>query len=105
MVSQSVKMNGFLLVKSEAKRANKIERHMLDNLGEWYNTSDFNRLLGKKSFQNKNRMFGVWHYQTKLTLLKLMVYYQKDHPNGYTMEHKRFGNTDYFRIVKVGTDE
>ncbi len=98
MRGESVHMNGFLLVKTEAKRANKLEKHMLDNLGEWFNCTNFCRMLGHKADQ---RRYGPRHYQTKLTLMKLMVYYQKEHPNGYTMEHKTFGNADNFRIIKI----
>lgn len=90
----TVMLGGQFLRGKETIKARKItEYYLKDNL--WGNISDLQRMLGYKV------MGGSAAVCTKNTTMKLMIYYQKEHPNGYTMEYKRYKNGDYFRIVKV----
>jgi hypothetical protein len=92
---RTVMMNGFLLRTSEGITARKIEHHMHKISPEWICISDLNRMMEYKIINGNP---GV---RTKSTVMKLYIYYNKEHPRGYTMEHKRFGMGDYFRIVKM----
>lgn len=94
----TVMINGHLLCGKEVIKARKITEYYL-NGSNWGNISDLQRMLGHKV------MGGTAAVCTKNTVMKLKDYYQKEHPGGYMMEHKRIGNADYFRIVKVGTEE
>jgi hypothetical protein len=92
---KTVMMNGFLLRNKEAIRARRIEQHLKEVSPDWRCPAELNRMLGYKVID------GGPAITTKSTVMKIYIYYNKERPNGYVMEHKRFGTGDYFRIVKM----
>ncbi len=98
MKKNIVVMNGFRLITSEGITAKKIEAYLHKISPEWACASDLNRMMGYKIIT------GTSGVRTKSTVMKIYIYYNKEHPNSYTMEHKRFGNGDYFRIIKVTSE-
>ncbi len=96
-------LNGWKLQKKEAPHIVQLEDFYLDiydnETGAWYSTRG-------AVFKITGRiLLGGELSQWKKGMLKLYIHYKDNHPNGLTMGHKSWGNGDYFRIVKVGTDE